>query len=113
MSRENTSLITRIKPVNRHLLVVPHYPRQVKETETGVLLPEGFESHENETYIEATVVDVAEDCANQFRHLKYENINHNNKIVIDQSMLQTINVKNRKFHLILENYVVGLYREDM
>ena len=112
MTRPNT-LISRIKPVNRHLLVVPHLQQEDNKTETGVLLPESFQQENEETYIEATVVDVAEDCSSQFRHLKYENINHNNKVIIDKTMLETISLKDRKFHLILENYVVGVYREDL
>ena len=106
-------LITMIKPVNRHLLVVPHLQQEVAKTEAGVLLPDNFQQEEDSVYIEATVVDVAEDCSSQFRHLRYENVNHNNKIIIDKSMLQSIKLKDRKFHLILENYVVGLYREGL
>ena len=111
--REKNPLISIIKPVNRHLLIVPHLTKESKQTESGVLLPDDFEQDEENAYIEATVVDVASDCSTQFKHLKYENINHNKRIIIDKSMLQLVKVKDRKFHLILENYVVGLCRETV
>lgn len=98
--------ITRLKPVNRHLLIIPHVKKN--ETSSGVLLPEDFK-HEEDSYVEATVIDIAEDCDKQFRHLKYGNID-NNKIVIDRTMIQEVKVKDSTHYMILENYVVGVYR---
>jgi len=106
-------LISIIKPANRHLLVVPHLQQTDNKTSSGVLLPEDFGQDEDSIYIEATVVDIADDCSDQFRHFRYQNINHNSKVIIDKTMLQTVKLKDRKFHLILENYVVGMYREAM
>lgn len=100
------SRIEMLKPVNRHLLIVPH--AQKNETTTGVLLPEDFQPDQPQ-YIEATVIAISEDCNKQFRHLKYGNID-NNKIVVDRSMIQEINVKDKTHFMILENYVVGVYR---
>jgi co-chaperonin GroES (HSP10) len=96
----------RLKPVNRHLLIVPHV--QKNETNTGVLLPEDYKPEENR-YIEASVVDVAEDCDKQFRHLKLGNVD-NNKIVIDRTMVEEVKLKDKTHFMILENYVVGVYR---
>ena len=95
-----------LKPVNRHLLVVPHVKKN--ETSSGVLLPEDFNPDENR-YIEASVIEIADDCDKQFRHLRYNNID-NNKIVIDRTMIQEINIKDKTHFMILENYVVGVYR---
>ena len=100
------SKIEILKPVNRHLLIVPHTVKN--ETNTGVLLPDDYSPEQN-TYIEATVVDIADDCDKQFRHLKYENLD-NNKIVVDRTMIQEIVLKDRTHYMILENYVVGVYR---
>ena len=96
----------RLKPVNRHLLVVPHV--QKNETTAGVLLPEGF-SPEEDRYIEATVVDIADDCSSQFKHLRYSSVD-NNKILIDRSMLQEVTLKDKTYYMILENYIIGVYR---
>ena len=98
--------IERLKPVNRHLLIVPHV--QENGTSSGVILPEDFRPEENR-YIEASVIDIADDCDKQFRHLRYTNID-NNKIVIDRTMIEEVNIKDKTHFMILENYVVGVYR---
>ena len=96
----------RVKPSNRHMLVVPHVKKN--ETNSGVLLPDDFES-DSPRYIKATVIDVAEDCSSQFKSLRYESIS-NNDIIIDSSMLQEVKLKDKIHYFILENYVLGLYK---
>ncbi|RPG59463.1 MAG: hypothetical protein CBD51_002990 [Flavobacteriales bacterium TMED191] len=100
------SRVEALKPANRHLLIVPHV--QKNETDSGVILPDDYKI-EQAQYIEASVIDIAEDCDKQFRHLRYENID-NNKIVVDRSMIQEVVLKDKTHYLILENYVVGVYR---
>jgi len=100
------SKIERLKPANRHLLIVPHV--QKNETNTGVLLPDDYKPEEAR-YIEASVVDVADDCDKQFKHLRLGNI-ENNRIVIDRTMVEEVKLKDKTHFLILENYVVGVYR---
>lgn len=100
------SKIEMLKPVNRHLLIVPHV--QKNETNTGVLLPDDYSPEENR-YVEASVVDIASDCDKQFSHLRYDNVD-NNRIVVDRAMIQEVTLKDRTHYMILENYVVGVYR---
>lgn len=100
------SKIERLKPANRHLLIVPHV--QKNETNTGVLLPDDYKQEEAR-YIEASVVDVADDCDKQFRHLRLGNV-ENNKIVVDRTMVEEVKLKDKTHFLVLENYVVGVYR---
>jgi co-chaperonin GroES (HSP10) len=100
------SKVEMLKPVNRHLLIVPHVKKN--ETNTGVLLPEDY-NPEQDRYIEATVIDIAADCDKQLRHLRYGNID-NNRIVVERSMIQEIKLKDKVHFMILENYVVGVYR---
>ena len=100
------SKVEMLKPVNRHLLIIPHV--QKNETNSGVLLPEDYNPEENQ-YVEATVIDIAPDCDKQFRHLKYDTID-NSKIVVDRSMVQEVKLKDKTHYMILENYVVGVYR---
>tara|TARA_X000000950_G_C13719398_1_gene579572 strand:- start:598 stop:921 length:324 start_codon:yes stop_codon:yes gene_type:complete len=100
------SKIEMLKPVNRHLLIVPH--AQKNETNTGVLLPDDYNPDENQ-YVEASVIDIADDCDKQFKHLRYNNID-NNRIVVDRSMIQEVTLKDKTHYMILENYVVGVYR---
>ena len=100
------SKIEMLKPVNRHLLIVPH--AQKNETNTGFLLPDDYNPDENQ-YVEASVIDIADDCDKQFKHLRYNNID-NNRIVVDRSMIQEVTLKDKTHYMILENYVVGVYR---
>ena len=96
----------RIKPVNRHLLIIPHVKKN--ETATGVLLPDDFQPEEDR-YIEATVIDVASDCNPQFKYLRLGNID-DKKIIIDSTMIEEVKLKEKTHYMILENYVVGVYR---
>jgi co-chaperonin GroES (HSP10) len=95
-----------LKPVNRHLTIVPHV--QKNETSTGVLLPDGFEPEEDK-YITATVIDIASDCSPALRELRGSN-SRNKVIVIDRSMMEEIKVRDKSYFTILENYVIGMLR---
>jgi hypothetical protein len=96
-----------LRPVNRHLLVVPHFKSE-KPNENGILLPEDYKPQENR-YITATVVDVAQDCAEPFQRLRRGTFSEK-AIVLDKSMLEEVDVKGKVSYIILENYVVGLLR---
>ncbi len=100
------SKVEMLKPANRHLLIVPHVKKN--ETSTGVILPEDY-SPEQDAYIVATVIDIAPDCDKQFRHLRYGNLD-NNKIIVDRSMVQEVTLKDKTHYLVLENYVIGVFR---
>ena len=101
------NLDVRLKPSNRHILVVPHFRNQ--ESTSPVLVPDDFKD-DTPRYIEATVIDVAEDCDKQFKHLKYGNLSESTKIIIDSTMLQKLELKDRTHYVILQNYVIGTYR---
>jgi co-chaperonin GroES (HSP10) len=102
------SRVARFKPANRHLLILPCTKKN--ETATGVLLPENYKPEENR-YIEARVIDIASDCNSQFKHFKYERISDDKKIIVDRAMIQEVNLQDKTHYLILENYVVGLYKD--
>ena len=98
--------IVMLKPVNRHISIVPHFKEE--KTETGVILPEGFKQEESR-FIKATVIDVASDCKKDFHHLKYGRVGPK-EVVVDKSMIEEVEVGNKTHYMILENYVVGIYR---
>lgn len=100
------SKILALKPVNRHLAIVPHFKQE--ETESGVLLPEDFKKEESR-FIKATVIDVATDCKEDFKSLRYASVG-TKEVVIDKSMIEEIEVGEKTHYMILENYVVGIYR---
>ena len=94
-----------LKPANRHVLIVPHVVKN--QTNTGVLLPDDYKPEELQ-YVEATVIDIAPDCDEQFRHLKYRNLG-DKRIIVDKRMIQEITLKDKVHYMILENYIVGSY----
>lgn len=99
--------IERLVPVNRHLLIVPHFNEKAEET--GVLLPGDYEQ-EDKKYIRATVIDVASDCKKHFYSLRYGTVKNQKEILIDKHMIEEIETKDRKHYIILENYVAGIFR---
>tara|TARA_A100001011_G_C14256955_1_gene820480 strand:+ start:1152 stop:1478 length:327 start_codon:yes stop_codon:yes gene_type:complete len=94
-----------LKPLNRHLLVIPHFKEE--KTPSGVILPDDYDP-ERVRYIEATVIRISPDCSDSIRKIKY-NLSDESRIVIDSSMLQEIMVSGKKHYMILENYVLGHY----
>lgn len=99
-------IASRLKPTNRHLAIVPHF--KDNKNDTGVLLPEDYSPEQNK-YVEATVVDVADDCSKQFEQLRYGTLTEK-KIVVDASMIEEVKIADKKTFIVLENYVVGIYR---
>ena len=106
MSRVGTYL----KPTNRRMLIVPSF-RETGQTETGVLLPEEYRNEESR-YIKAIVVDIADDCSEQFRTLRRTSHGESKTIVVESAMIEEVMFDNKKNHIILENYVVGILRES-
>lgn len=100
------SKITRLKPVNRYIAIVPHF--KTAKTESGVLLPDDFKQEEAR-YIKATVIDIASDCKKDFHYLKFGNVGPKD-IVVEKSMIEGVEIDGKTNYIILENYVVGVYR---
>ena len=102
------SKLETLRPLNRYLTIIPH----VKENETnsGVLLPDDFKPDE-ERFIEATILDIAPDCSEHIRKIKYGSFEGETKrIIVDRSMIENISLKEKTHHVILENYVVGIFK---
>jgi len=87
-------------PVNRYILVdIPQ--KQEPGTPSGIVLPESFKPTE-EKHMVVSVISWAKD-------VKFENVlNINSKLVIDRSMIEEVDIKGKKYSLILENYVLGI-----
>ena len=99
-----TDYVKTLKPVNRHIVIVPH--KNQNETESGVLLPEDFIRDEDEArYTTATVVAVATDCSPAFQRI-YNDTSQEKLIVVDKSMIEDVILCDKTYHVILENYVV-------
>ena len=85
-------------PRNRHLVVELIEEKEEAE-KSSVLLPEGYKK-EKPPYAQARVKEVSPDCTSNF--------SKGDKIVIEGSMLQTIQINESDFYLVLENYVYGV-----
>ena len=94
-----------LKPLNRHLVIVPHFKKENK-TDHGVLLPEDYKP-EQERWLSATVVDTAPDCSDNIRQLR-PGFSEATTILVDRSMIEEVTHKGKSFYVILENYVMGI-----
>ena len=101
------SELSRLRPSNRHLLILPHFKEN--KTKSGVVLPDDYQPDEN-AYIEATVLDVADDCNKQFKFLKFGRIEEERRIILEKRMVQEVKLQDKTHYLVLENYVMGIYR---
>ena len=99
---------TVLKPVNRHLTIIPHPRTNQQDTQSTVLLPEDF-AVEDDRYITATVLDIAADCSAALRELRGSG-NKNRTVVVERSMVEEIVVNNKSYFTVLENYVLGIMR---
>tara|TARA_R100001244_G_scaffold126607_1_gene96996 strand:- start:23 stop:358 length:336 start_codon:yes stop_codon:yes gene_type:complete len=88
-----------LDPRNRHLLV-EFLPEEEKEEEKpAVLLPDSY-SPVKDQYIAVKVIETAPDCL--------INCNSGQTIVVERSMLNEVKFEDNIFHLVLENYVLGV-----
>ena len=100
MFRENV-----LSPANRHVQIVPHLNKGDHE-ESAVLLPEDYQPEEDR-YVLATLVSVAPDCSKQLLALKRGK--ERSEVLVDRAMIEKIECKGKVFHLVLENYIVGIF----
>lgn len=103
-----SSILTTIKPVNRHLLIVPYFTE--KKTNNGVLLPDDYKPEEDR-YVTATVLDAAKDCSLEFKVLRKAPHQTSKEVVVERAMIESLTVKNKQYYLILENYIVGIVKD--
>ena len=95
-----------LRPVNRHILIVPHFKQKQAEQARGFVLPDSYQQEEK--YIAATVLDVASDCTSALRALKLDRDGHPREVVIDRAMVEEVDFKGKKYYIVLENYVAAI-----
>jgi len=89
-----------LHPRNRYLSVMPVEKQEESEQErAGILLPDGYQKKESPV-VEVRVKDVAPSCSIR--------VTKGDRILIERSMLQEVEVEGSSFYLILENYVYGV-----
>ena len=85
-----------MKPCNRHIYIDPVAVQE--EEESLLILPEHYTTLP--PYMLGLVLDVADDCK--------INVKKDDVVVVDTSMIQHVEINEESFHLVLENYVMGV-----
>ena len=86
-----------MKPFNRHLLVEP-LEEEEEETESLIVLPTDYEKPKS-PYLVAKVLGYAKDCATI--------LSVGDIVILERRMLHTVDIKNKTYYLVLENYIFG------
>jgi co-chaperonin GroES (HSP10) len=88
----------RISPRNRHIVVEKVDDKQ-EESESNVLLPASYKMPDA-PYAIVKVIEISPTCV--------INVSKGDKIVVENSMIQKIDICEDEFYLVLENYVCGV-----
>ncbi len=86
-----------MKPFNRHLLIEP-LEEEEEQTESVIVLPTDYEKPKS-PYLIAKVLNFAHDCNTI--------LSKGNVVVVERRMLHNIEIKNKTYYLVLENYIFG------
>jgi len=86
-----------MEPFNRHVLV-ELIEKEEEEKKSLVVLPTDYKKPES-PYLVGEVLDWAEDCKIQF--------SVRDEVVFEKRMLQKIELGDKMYYLILENYIYG------
>ena len=84
-----------MRPCNRYILIKPI--AEDKE-ESTILVPDGYKPKTN-SFVSAYVLDWADDVKLQ--------IHENSVVVVNGSMVEEVEFGGIKYHLVLENYILG------
>jgi len=86
-----------MEPFNRHVLIKLIEKEEERE-ESLVVLPTDYKKPET-PYVVAQVIDWAESCSIEF--------SVGDEVVLEKRMLQKIELDDKIYYLILENYIYG------
>ena len=89
----------KFNPKNRHILIEPELEKKNKEENVGFLLPEDYQERPK-PYAVAKVLDIAPSCK--------IDLNKGDRVLVENSMVQKIDVDGDEVYLLLENYVFGV-----
>jgi len=92
-----------LEPRNRHVLVFLK-EEEDQEEERAVLLPENYRKPQT-PYAVVSVASVAPDVS--------QLLIVGDTLVVDRSMLKEVSVNGSTYHLILENYILGIINSEV
>lgn len=99
-----------LKPLNRHLTIILHKSdKKATQEKPQVLLPDGYSDSSTDRYAAATVLEVAPDCSSSFQKIRSLETSLRT-IIVDSNMVEEIVHRDKKYNVILENYVIGFLR---
>lgn len=92
--------LANFSPLNRHLLVEVKTNKS-HETTSGIVLPSDYKPEE-EQYTVVKLLDWADD-------VKFHSVlSKSSNIVVDRSMVEEVTFNGNSYHVVLENYVMGI-----
>jgi co-chaperonin GroES (HSP10) len=92
-----------LEPRNRYIVVLPK-EEQEQEEERAVLLPENYRKPQS-PYAVVTVVSASPDVS--------QILMSGDTLVVERSMLKEITFEGSTYHLILENYILGIVQTEV
>ena len=92
------------QPLNRHILIEKIEEIENEPQESLILTPDDYKLKTSQFGL-YQIVQTADDC----EKITDYHINYN--IVVEESMVQEITVNKQTYHIILENYVYGIYEQ--
>jgi len=92
---------TNFKPVNRHILI--DLEPQEDKKEQLIVLPESYKKPEEKH----TVVR----CLSWADDVRFF-LNYKDELIIDRKMVEEITVGQETFHVILDNYILGILKKE-
>ena len=87
-------------PTHRHILVER---KKVDQEESLVLVPEDYKAKLDD-YVRVTVVEAADKCTIPVRH--------GDELVVRDAFVEELSLDGNVFHLVLENHVMGIIKNE-
>ena len=118
----------KFKPFNKHLLVEKIADQKIPDL-SPVLIPEDAQVGEQQRYGVVKFICAAKDCEQFLINMNRDREswatqtgtmddifitaarNGNVSLVVDQSMIEDIKIDNKMFHIVHQNYIVGVMDE--
>ena len=119
----------KFKPFNKHVLI-EIFPPEKNPDLSSVLIPDGAQVGEQERYSLVKFLCSAKDCDQVLLNLNPDQAwwathtgtrddlfttsarnSDNISLVVENSMIEEVKINNKKFHIVHQNYIVGIIDE--
>jgi hypothetical protein len=121
--------VCKFKPFNKHLLVQKFSEEKISDL-SPVLIPEDAQVGELQRYGLVKFICAASDCERFLLNMNVDQApwvtqtgtmddvfttsarkSGNVSLVVENSMIEEVKIQNKKFHIIHQNYIVGILDE--